>query len=241
MRLRIGARVFEAQLLPTVLVLLLLAVLLTLGFWQLSRMREKQALFAMFAAGTQSTVDLVSLRAGTGARYRHAAVRGRYDSRHQILLDNMTHAGRVGYRVLTPLSFDAGRTLLVDRGWIPLGESRQQVPEARVSEEERTVAGRLDELPRAGIHLAARTDPNAPWPQVLSYPTMKEVLAVLPRDLYPYILLLDADQPDGYVREWQPATFPPSRHLGYAVTWFALAAALLGIYVATHLRRESAA
>jgi surfeit locus 1 family protein len=236
-----GARVLEAQWLPTVLMLLMLAVLLALGFWQLSRMREKQALFAMFAAGAQATVDLASLPSGAGARYQHAAVHGRYDSEHQILLDNMTHAGQVGYRVLTPLSFDAGRTLLVDRGWIPLGASRQLVPEVKVSEEHRAVAGRLDELPRAGIHLAASAQPNSPWPQVLSYPTMKEVLAVLPRDLYPYILLLDADQPDGYVREWQPATFPPSRHLGYAVTWFALAAALLVIYVVTHLRREGTA
>ncbi|HKE45903.1 MAG TPA: SURF1 family protein [Steroidobacteraceae bacterium] len=240
MQLRIGARVFQAQLLPTVLVLLLLAVLLTLGFWQLSRMREKQALFAEFAAGTHSTVDLVSLRPDTSARYQHASVSGRYDSEHQVLLDNMTHAGRVGYRVLTPLTFGADRTVLVDRGWIPMGPSRALLPDVKVSAEERKLSGRLDELPRAGIHLAATAAPNTPWPQVLSYPTLKEVQAVLPRDLFPYILLLDADQPEGYLREWQPATFPPSRHLGYAVTWFALAATLLVSYVATHLRREAA-
>jgi surfeit locus 1 family protein len=239
MRLRIGARVFEAQLLPTCLVILLLAALLALGFWQLSRMREKQVLFAEFAAGTQSTVDLASLRADSSARYQHASVSGHYDSEHQVLLDNMTHAGQAGYRVLTPLTFGADRTVLVDRGWIPLGPSRQLLPGVEVSSEDRKVAGRLDELPRAGIHLATTAEPNAPWPQVLSYPTMNEVHAVLPRDLFPYVLLLDADQPDGYVREWQPATFPPSRHLGYAVTWFALAATLLVIYLATHLRREA--
>jgi len=67
---------------------------------------------------------------------------------------------------------------------------------------------------------------------------MQEVLAALSREAYPYILLLDQDQADGFVREWQPATFPPQRHLGYAVTWFAMAAALLILYVATHLRRQ---
>src|SRR5262245_39294340 len=241
MRLRIGAHVLEATWLPTLATLALLAVLLTLGFWQLHRMREKQALFAAFAAGTHETVDLRSLPADTRARYQHSTVAGRYDSAHQILLDNMTHQGQVGYRVLTPLTFGADRTLLVDRGWIPLGESRQQLPQVKVGELDRTVSGRLDELPRAGIHLAAQLEPNAPWPRVLSYPTMQEILAALPRDIYPYILLLDADQPDGFVREWQPATFPPARHLGYAVTWFALAAALLIIYVLTHLKRSEAA
>jgi surfeit locus 1 family protein len=240
MRLRIGARTFEARSLPTLATLALLAVLLTLGFWQLDRMREKQALFAAFAAGSRETVELRSLPADARARYQHSTVTGRYDSEHQILLDNMTHQGQVGYRVLTPLTFGADRTVLVDRGWIPMGESRERIPEVRVGEQNRSVSGRLDELPRAGIHLAAQLEPNAPWPRVLSYPTMQEVLAALPRDIYPYILLLDADQSDGFVREWQPATFPPARHLGYAVTWFALAAALLMIYVITHLRQSEA-
>ena len=238
MRLRIGARVFEAGWLSTLLTLGLLAVLLTLGFWQLDRMRQKQALFTAFAAGTRETVDLQSLRADPGARYQHAWVSGRYDSEHQILLDNMTHQGEVGYRVLTPLGFDAGRIVLVDRGWIPMGVSRQLLPNVAVGEDERVIAGRIDELPRAGIHLAAKSTPGEPWPRVLSYPTMQEVLAALSREAYPYILLLDQDQADGFVREWQPATFPPQRHLGYAVTWFAMAAALLILYVATHLRRQ---
>jgi surfeit locus 1 family protein len=240
MRLRIGARVFDAGWSSTFATLAMLAVLLTLGFWQLDRMREKQVLFAEFAAGTRETIDLRSLRSDTSARYQHAAVTGRYDSDHQILLDNMTHQGQVGYRVLTPLGFGAGRTVLVDRGWIPMGESRARLPKITVGDQDRSVSGRLDELPRAGIHLAAPPEPDAPWPRVLSYPTMQEILAVLPRELYPYILLLDADQADGFVREWQPATFPPARHLGYAVTWFALAATLLIIYVATHLKRGDA-
>src|SRR4030095_1031828 len=121
MRLRIGARVFEARWLPTLATLALMAALLTLGFWQLDRMREKEALFAAFAAGSRETVDLRSLPADRRARYQHAWVTGRFDSEHQILLDNMTHQGQVGYRVLTPLMFGADRTLLVDRGWIPIG------------------------------------------------------------------------------------------------------------------------
>ena len=240
MRLRIGAHVLEAGWPSTLLVITLLAALLTLGLWQLDRMREKQLLFAEFAAGTRATVNLMSLPAGTDARYQHATVAGHYDSEHQVLLDNMTHQGRVGYRVLTPLRFGSERTLLVDRGWIPMGDSRQQIPDVKVGTQDRVATGRLDELPRAGIHLATPSDANAPWPRVLSYPTMEEVRNAVSRDAYPYILLLDADQPDGFVREWQPATFPPQRHLGYAVTWFALAATLLVIYVATNLQRGGA-
>ncbi len=44
-------------------------------------------------------------------------------------------------------------------------------------------------------------------------------------------------EPDGYVRTWSPPGFPPMRHIGYAVQWFALALALLVIYLVTNLRQ----
>jgi surfeit locus 1 family protein len=51
------------------------------------------------------------------------------------------------------------------------------------------------------------------------------------------LVLLDADQPDGYVRIWAPPGFPPMRHTAYAVQWFALALALFVIYLVTNFRR----
>ena len=53
------------------------------------------------------------------------------------------------------------------------------------------------------------------------------------------LVLLDADEPDGYVRNWAPPGFPPLRHIGYAVQWFGLALALAVIYVVTNFRRAS--
>jgi surfeit locus 1 family protein len=53
------------------------------------------------------------------------------------------------------------------------------------------------------------------------------------------LILLDAGEPDGYVRNWAPPGFPPMRHIGYAVQWFALALTLFVIYVVTNLRRDA--
>ena len=44
---------------------------------------------------------------------------------------------------------------------------------------------------------------------------------------------------DGYVRAWSAPGFPPMRHVGYAVQWFGLAAALLVIYIVTNFRRSN--
>lgn len=237
MTLRIGNRIFAPGLLATVATIVLVLALAGLGRWQLERMHEKQLLFAAFEAGANSTLLLATLTPELAVRYQHVVATGRYDSAHQVLLDNMTHDGRAGFRVLTPLVAPGG-TLLVDRGWVPLGVTRDQLPDVSVTESDRTVEGRLGELPAAGIELAAVPIPaHAPWPRVLSYPKLPELAAALDRPLDRWVLLLDADQADGFLREWRPATFPPERHLGYAITWFALAVTLLALYVVVNLRR----
>ena len=56
--------------------------------------------------------------------------------------------------------------------------------------------------------------------------------------LLPLELLLNPDQPDGYVREWHPLTFGPERNVGYAVQWFSMAAVLVIIYLAVNLQKK---
>jgi cytochrome oxidase assembly protein ShyY1 len=218
-----------------VVTLLLLPALIALGIWQLQRMREKEVLFAAYAAGGGEAVRFESLPAD--ARFQHVSAAGRYESAQQILLDNMTHEGRAGFQVLTPLRLDSGGTVLVNRGWVPLGTTREILPDVSVGDAPRLVRGRLGELPRAGVKLPAAE--SATWPRVMSYPDIDEVRAAL-GNVAARVIQLDAAEPDGFVRDWHPATFPPERHLGYAITWFAMAAALLGCYFAVNLRRLQA-
>jgi surfeit locus 1 family protein len=236
MALRIGSREFAPHPFVALAALALLAVFLALGFWQLDRMREKQALFAAFEAGNARLERLADIEPERVERYTRVIAVGRYDSAHQFLLDNMTHAGRAGYRVLTPFDLTDGGTVLVDRGWVPLGATRATLPKIEVAASARSVVGRLDDLPAAGIDLPVAT-PLGDWPCVLSYPHHAQLQSSLGRELQKRIILLDAAQPDGFVRAWQPATFPPERHLSYAITWFALAATVALLFFALNLRR----
>jgi surfeit locus 1 family protein len=236
LRIRIGARTFAPGLVPTLLMLPVLALLLGLGTWQLGRAEEKRALFEAFARGTDATSELPPA-SRPAPRYTHVRLEGRYLPGRQVLLDNVTHAERVGYRVLTPLEREDGETVLVDRGWVPLGRSRAVLPDVAVDAEPRAIAGRVDALPRAGIDLEAPE--GSGWPRVASFPSMPELERALGRPLYPQIVLLDADQPDGYVREWRPPGLPPERHLGYAVQWYSLATALVVIWIVVNTRRTA--
>jgi surfeit locus 1 family protein len=236
-RVPIGNRIFAPGLAPTLIMLPVLALLLWLGTWQFHRSQEKQRLWDQFARGADATVPLPASGAAPPERYAHVSVDGRYDAGRQILLDNMTHAERAGYRVLTPLLRADGTTVLVDRGWVPPGRTRQDLPPVPAPEGPRTVTGRLDALPRAGIELATPPDGEG-WPRVLSFPKQAQLERVLGTKLYPGIVLLDAGQPDGYVREWQPPGLPPERHLGYSIQWYGLATTLLIIWIVVNLKKR---
>jgi surfeit locus 1 family protein len=71
---------------------------------------------------------------------------------------------------------------------------------------------------------------------------MPEVAEALSAQVYPQVVLLDDDQPDGYLRDWRPPGMAPDRHVAYAVQWFGLAATVLVTWVVLSFKaRESAA
>lgn len=226
----------------TALTLVGVALFVVLGRWQWHRAAQAEALQQAFAQGGGALQDLPA--AGTGAlpRYSGVRVRGRYDDRHQFLLDNMSHDGQPGYEVLTPLQLADGRTVIVNRGWIALTESRRQLPDVRIAEADSDASGRLDDLPRPGIALGhAPPAKDAPWPKLTSFPTMADLSAALGRPLEPRELLLDPRSPDGYARDWQPPGMSPAQHLSYAFQWWLFAALALVLYGMLNRRRGPAA
>lgn len=238
--MKLGSRIFAPRLFTSALTLVLLVGLVSLGRWQLRRADQKRALYDEFDKGADATRTL-DLRTPPLPRYQHVETQGSYDPSRQLLIDNMTDAnGHAGYFVITPFAMVQGGWLLVNRGWVPLGVSRAELPAVGVGNELRTVRGRADHLPTPGIKVGQRAVLQPPYPVVANFPSRTEIETLVhERDWSAAtdVLLLDADQPDGYVRQWQAPGFPPMRHIAYAVQWFGLAVALAVIYVVTNLRR----
>lgn len=237
--MRIANRNFAPTLLAVALTLAAVLLFGRLAFWQLGRAAEKDALQAQYAAGQRSVVELTAANAPKLAQYQRVSARGHYDSAHQILLDSMPSAmGQPGYRVVTPFELEQGGWLLVDRGWHRPGATRSDLPAVAVGESARAVAGQLSVLPRPGMRLAATPGGGGTWPRVMNYPEQASVERALDRKVLPGLVLLDADQPDGYERAWQARTDMGSeRHLSYAVQWFGFALAALALFVVLGFRR----
>lgn len=237
MAISVGKRVFAPKLVPTLATLVLLPLFFSLGNWQLHRAAEKRELAAEVTRGSHSSADLTANNVDSLMRYQHVQARGQYVPDQQVLLDNMPSMdGSPGYRVLTPLLLDTGQLLLVDRGWVPLGATREQLPDVRVGARNVRVSGILDHLPEPGVRLGKSSAPPS-WPKVLNYPTHADVQALYARPVLTPILLLDADVPSGFDRRRQlDFGLSPQRHIAYAVQWFAFAVTLLVMYIALNLK-----
>src|SRR5690606_21264936 len=145
------SRRFAPSLLGTLLALVGIVSVANLGVWQLNRAAEKRALLDQMSAGAASIRPLETASQDV-PRYQTVTATGRYDAAHQILLDNMpSMRGMPGYRVLTPFELRGDGWILVDRGWLPMGRSRATLPNVAVDGDERTILGRVDDLPQPGL------------------------------------------------------------------------------------------
>ena len=208
------------------------ALMLSAGFWQLERAAGKRAERAAFAAE-----DAYRRFADGGAvrLYQPLELRGTWLQGRDILLRDIVVDRRVGHYVLTPLVTGPGEPLvLVNRGFVA-GDGTPAVTPAGSA---RRVRGRAGRLPRAGYRLGEAILEPTTWPVRALYPRYEDIAAALGREVQPFVLLLDADQADGFERGWQPGGMPPARHTAYAVQWFAMALVLGGLMV-WHARKRS--
>lgn len=209
-----------------------------LAVWQGQRGTAKQALLDQMAAAAQAPAHTLMRGDKGGPVPQRVQARGRYDTAHQLLLDGQSHNRRPGYHVWTPLTLDDGGTVLVNRGWVPADADRRVLPEISVPSSKITVRGLWRELPQPGLRLdGVRNCPEAKtFPAVVSYPVRSELHCLLDRAVAAGVLLLDADQPFGFERDWPSAYvgLPPTRHYGYAAQWAVLGLTLLVLFIRSY-------
>ncbi|OQK16993.1 hypothetical protein AU255_03580 [Methyloprofundus sedimenti] len=230
------------KVLPLIVFICVLALLLRLGFWQLSRAEEKRELLANQYSKMQKELQPIGelLAESNDLRYRRVIAEGHYDTQHQILLDNQIHDGKVGYFVLTPFILaDENKTLLVNRGWVLMDKNRQEMPDIDFSPaaEKLSIIGVLNHFPDVGLVLEGADEPGKGWPSLVQIINKQKMTKKLNQPIIDLQLQLSVEEPYGYVREWQIHTrIPPEKHTAYAFQWFALAATLTLLLLWTSCR-----
>jgi surfeit locus 1 family protein len=223
-------------LLSTMLVLVCVGTFIKLGMWQLAKGQAKQAIEVSYHHSESKqpvTLNDLQLNDSSLLNSLHASkvhIRGYYDDRYQILLDNQVHQQQAGFHVLTPFLIEgSNQAILVNRGWVVGFTNHQTLPKIDTSKNEQQISG-MAWVPSNKIfslEQAKLWQVPGVWQQ-LDYNRYR---AQVPFKLLPIILKLDASvKQDGFVREWQ---LPPSKvvsHFGYAYQWFGFAIAAVLIY-----------
>ena len=229
---------FRPKLWPTILMLLMLPILLGLGTWQLQRRTWKTELLATIAARmTGDPVSLPSDRLDPRAwSFRLVRLSGHFAGDRPLQLYGRTYDGKAGIHLLTPLIRDDGPPVLVDRGFVPIGQGNALAEYRRVDGPV-DIEGvfRLPEPP--GWFLPASSPGDNIWYSV-DIPAMTKATGL---DLAPFYV---AARPTG-VAGWPAATGGTegtgirNEHLNYAIFWYSMAGVLVLIYVLSSRSRPA--
>lgn len=208
---------------PLVAGLLLIALTVSLGNWQVRRAQEKAELQQRFNLLARN--GPVSVRAGeqpvAGQLLR---LEGQWLPQHTILLDNRTQGGRAGYHVLTPLRLaDGSGAVLVNRGWVAAAADRSRLPEVTTPGGLQAVEGRMRPVEPRPFALGSDVAEGRRW-QFLDLDRYRTALgAAAGGRLVDWTLVQTSAADDGLSRDWPQPALGADRHRGYALQWYALA------------------
>ena len=240
-----------------VLLALAAAVMVRLGFWQLSRAQQKIDLAAAVQAGRalppatlgpfSAAPDLIPSRS--------VMATGHWLADRTVLLDNRMAGGKPGFWVVTPLAFDAApgagraQAVAVLRGWmarpLPDGPVSVPAPGGPVAIRGELIARvpRLFELSSLGAGNAQALPAHLPAASGMAPRVQNLDLAVYARasgvTLLPALVEQTGGADDGLLREWPQPPSNVAMNRGYALQWFsfaAIAAIAFGAILVRYLR-----
>jgi surfeit locus 1 family protein len=219
-----------------------LALFLHLADWQWEKSKTVQHAYDQYEQRVSQPVQSIGARLLDGAQvqYLPVQVRGEYEPEGQFFLDNQQNNDVAGVHVITPLRIQGTSTrVLINRGWVAWGVSRQQLPHVPVPSGIVQVQG-LAFVPNSRLPFgvsdpqAGRTEPLRMRLDLLSYAQN------VPDPVQPFVILQNEhDANDGLIRHWSAPENKSTMHRGYAIQWLLISLALLvGVLYSWRTRRQ---
>jgi surfeit locus 1 family protein len=233
--MRMGALSFAPRLVPTAAALLMIALTVSLGRWQMHRAEEKEARQALLETRmSEPPLRLTGPAASADPLvFRHVHATGEWIGQRQIFIDNQIHQGRAGFAVVTPLRLrGSNAAVLVNRGWTARGPEYPRAPAVPVPPGEVAVDGIATTPPARFLELSSETITGDVW-QNLSIDRYRKQTGL---DVLPIVVLASPPAPGLAAFEERPDA-GAARHREYELTWFSLAATVFVLWVVLNFRR----
>jgi len=230
---------FRFSLLGTILTIVAMTAFTSLGIWQTNRALEKQQLQLKIESRAKQTPfelshDIPDIKQKI---FLKVTASGRYNKNHEILIDNVVHSGKAGYHVLTPFILeDDHSVVMVNRGWVPVGRDRNNLPIIETPEDKINIHGIIAPHKSKPPLILGELDSEA---RVWLYYDLDKYIERTKYNVLPVVILLNKEDDSGYIREWPKYDSKMSMHIGYAVQWFVFAAIVLITYLGLNIKKRT--
>lgn len=215
----------RALLAPCVTTLVMLAILLTLGVWQLHRRNWKLAIIAEIDRAESSPPIPLPAHPLPFTRVSvTGTLRSDLSAFYGVDVRDVPGGTAIGAQLVQPLERPGQLPVLIDRGWVR--EGQQNIPGGEV-----TVVGYIREPAVPGAFSPA-DDLVTRHFYTLDPAKIGDSLGLA--QVAPFTLVAMGN--GGMPEPVSALPRPPNDHLNYAITWFSLAATLLTVF-AVYARR----
>jgi len=233
--------IFKPNLIPSIITYALLYLMISLGNWQLERADYKSNLQSIIESRQHILpipLEELSTKAENDWLYHPTLVSGEYDTDHQIYFDNQVLNMVAGYSVFTPLKLNQDTGILINRGWLAVGKSRNELPVINLDKiAAMNISGLLSLPPSKGVVLSNSANSYVHWPVVLQYIDTIEIENKLGYKLLPMVLIVNDSQKTSLEIMPVKINMRSEKHTAYAFQWYALSLTLLIIYIVVNTKK----
>jgi surfeit locus 1 family protein len=228
-------RSFQPSIKLGIVCLILFCILVSLGIWQIARGKHKNALQQQqIQKNSTPPIELTQIKDPSLAkdRFTKVTIPGIYINKYTFLLDNQIYQHQVGYRVITVAQSPyLPKWILVDRGWVPRGSSRETLPELKPTFGLLDISGVINTIPSGIVLKPDEVSPEISWPIVIQAVNFEFISKNLEHPIYDFLIQLYDGDPAAYIVIPSDYSASSSKNYAYAMQWFSFAILVLIYYL----------
>lgn len=234
---------FKATLKLSIVSITLFTILVYLGTWQMNRGIHKKNISNIVRSKSQDIpVELSSLSHPNLQQHRFTSVTfaATFINQFTFLLDNQIHQHKAGYRVITAAQTpDCDSWILIDRGWIPTGKNRQDLPSIEPIDGVKQLVGIINTIPSGIVLHKDKISQTHQPPFVIQSLDYGLINNLLQHHIFDFVVQLRSNGITNYIIPELNFGISSYKHWGYAVQWYLFAALVFVYYLIATIKRRS--
>jgi len=213
-----------------------------LGLWQYNKAELRKEIQSSYNTSLDQDALVLpdNLTDVDAWKYKKIKVKGQYETKYQILLDNQVEENVAGFHVITPLRLDGSNDyVLINRGWVAGGANHKDTPTINTPDHSLEIIGFVW-VPSKKIFSLESDNEKSSWKTVWQHMDMERYQKSIPIHILPLVIKLDSkSNAGGFVRKWQLPASKIATNMGYAYQWFGFTIASILIFLFTSIKKAN--